>query len=174
MARAQLQRTLLAAQGLSLVARFDAFFASELISGYVPRLVEPPGESTAGGKQAVQHIALVAQDPASPAITVGWLNCATNQAKLRTRGCVQSILTRRSKGRRVLLDAQAYQRFFERAQKFLQDQGMVVTAEVEPPDAPGEPNRALGGIPTWLWVVLAFLLVAVVALLVVLYLRGAG
>jgi hypothetical protein len=161
------QRTFVAMQGFGLSARFDEHFAQDRISGFSPRLVEPAGVSTEGGKQALQHVTLQPGSPQSPVLTVGWVNCANNQARLRTCGCMQLIFARRFPGRQIVLDPLAYQHFLDRAAAFLQSQGMQVGPEHVPPEGGG----ATGSVPAsrssiWLWVVLCVLGLAIGILLI--------
>jgi hypothetical protein len=169
--RRRLQRTLVASEAFSLTDRFDAFFSQDRISGYVPRLVEPP-DTTGGGKQAVQHICLQAADVPGPPLTAGWVNWPSRQAKLRTLGCMQAILTHRRSGSRVRLDSKSYQQFFERCWRFLETQGVTPSAEHEPPElSAGATGR---GIPGWLWGLAALLVIALILLGVLLVTGRAG
>jgi hypothetical protein len=165
-ARVGLQRTQLSMQGVGLSARFDAAFAQERISSFAPKLVEPAGESTGGGKQAVQHLTLQPGSPQSPVLTVGWVNCATNQAKLRTYACMQLIFSRRFAGRQIVLDPLAYQHFLDRAAEFLQGVGMQVSPEHQPPDMVAPAAQPRSSSSTWLWVVLGVLGFAIGILLI--------
>jgi hypothetical protein len=163
---------MLSMRGLGLTARFDEHFAQDRISGFTPRLVEPAGESTGGGKQALQHVTLQPEGPHNPVLTVGWVNCASNQAKLRTLACMQLLFARRFAGRRIVLDPLAYQHFLDRAAVFLQAQGMQVSPEHQPPDMASAPSAAQAGRSwTWLWVVL-FVLALAAGLVAILHVTG--
>jgi len=146
-------------QGLSLTDRFDAYFVHNQVSGFTPKLVDP-SDSTGGGKQAVQHVVLEPADSRAPVLTAGWVNCATSQAKLRTLACMQHILSRRSTGQSVALNAMAYQQFFEGAWKFLQENGMQLAAEHEPPDAVAPAKTQSSGTHGWVWGLLVLIVFA--------------
>ena len=55
MSSSGVKSTQFAQQGLDFVTLFSAKFTRSIVSGYRPKLREPE-ETTAGGKQAIQHI----------------------------------------------------------------------------------------------------------------------
>lgn len=130
----QARPTLYAQKGLEFVAVFTAKLATRDVCGYKPRLREPPGVSTAGGKQATQHIVLEPADPQQHAWTVGFLNVATNSAKLRSFACMEQLHKARFGDAPFTLNQKAYQEFFESAFSLLKERGLMVEVENELPD----------------------------------------
>ena len=83
-----IKATKFAQRGIDIVALFAAAFESRSVNGYVPVLREPPAGTTAGGKQAVQHMILEPTSDGEPTITIGHVNVVTRTAKLRSYDCV--------------------------------------------------------------------------------------
>lgn len=164
MAKADAPRTGIAMRGLSLADRFNAQLEAIRIAGYRPRLLEPSGESTGGGKQANQPVTLQPPGLRQPVLTVGWVNCATSMAKLRTLSCMQELVVKRFGRRRVVLDAAAYQRFFEVARAYLEENGIEVEVEERPPEVQSGAHPAAApprqGSPLG-WVLTGLALIAV-------------
>lgn len=100
---------------------------------YTPSLTLPEGMSTGGGAQSVQHITLQSSTPGAPPLTVGWVNRRSWNAQIRTFGCLEEMHRQRFPNRRFDLDAASYQTFIEKAQVFLDEQGMTVQLESSPP-----------------------------------------
>src|SRR5438874_1494841 len=65
--------------------------------GYKPELIAPDGPSTAGGKQALQHIRLVPSEAGLPTLVVGSANGKTSTAELRTLAHVDANYRQRFK-----------------------------------------------------------------------------
>lgn len=126
--------TLYAQRGLEFVAVFQMKFITFDVSGHRPLLRDPPGESTAGGKLATQHIVLVPTEKGAPAWTVGSVNVATESAKLRTYECMSELHRTRFRSRPFPLDRQQYQRFLDAATAFMQERGMAVELESALPE----------------------------------------
>lgn len=142
----QARPTLYAQKGLEFVAVFQVKLANRDVSGYRPMLREPPGVSTAGGKQATQHIVLAPSDPNQHTWTVGFLNVATNTAKLRSFPCMEQLHRARFGSAPFPLNQKAYQDFFETAFALLKERGLLVEVEHELPDViPPSQAGSLGG-----------------------------
>jgi hypothetical protein len=164
MSKAEAPRTAVAMRGMSLADRFNAELEGQRVAGYEPRLLEPSGESTGGGKQANQPITLASATPGQPVLTVGWVNCASNQAKLRTLSCTQQLIVKRFGKRKVVLDAAAYQQFFDAAKSYLEANGIEVGIEEQPPEVSSGAHPAVApskeSSPTP-WIVAGLALIAV-------------
>lgn len=164
MPKADVPRTAVAMRGLSLANRFNDELREKRVAGYEPRLLEPSGESTGGGKQANQPVTLTPPGPGQPVLTVGWVNCATSEAKLRTLSCMQQLLVKRFGRRKVVLDAAAYQQFFDAAKAYLEANGIEVSVEAQPPEVASgafpavSPASAPSPLP---WIVSGLALIAV-------------
>ena len=156
-----IKRTVIAQQGLDFVTLFAAKFSGLNLSGYVPLLREPPEGSTAGGKQAVQHIVLRPKIDGDGMITIGNVNMAHNSARIRTYACLAKMHNMRFPKKPFHIDQRQYQDFFDRALHFMKAKGLVIDVETNPPEmerartVPPPQRSALGS-----WVIL-FLLMAI-------------
>lgn len=160
----RLPRTRVAMRGLTLSDRFNSFFEADRVSGYQLRLLEPAGESTGGGKQATQHLTLQSGMPGDPVLTVGWVNCANDNVKLRTYGCMQQLIARRFGKRTVVLDAAAYREFFDKATDYFEKNGMHVSIEEEPPEVASGTHPAASvekSSSSGRWIIIGLLLITI-------------
>ncbi|MBW2524865.1 MAG: hypothetical protein JRI23_11845 [Deltaproteobacteria bacterium] len=151
-------------RGLSLADRFNEALEDRRVASYQPKLLEPSGESTGGGKQANQSLTLQPAQPDQPALTVGWVNCASNEAKLRTFGCMQMVLAKRFGKRKVVLDAGGYQRFFDAAKEYLLENGIDVEVEEQPPEVASGAHPAVSPskpASSTTWVIVGLVLIAI-------------
>ncbi len=101
--------TQVAAQALSLAELFEARFAAG-VNGPVPFRIElaaPDGPSTAGGKQALQHIKLVPR-AGGPTIVIGSASTTRQTAEIRTYEHVAALYAQRFHGARVPIDVATY------------------------------------------------------------------
>ena len=131
--------TLYAQRGLEFVAVFQVRFLSFDVSGHKPRLRPPPGESTAGGKLATQHMVLEPTDPTAPVWTVGSVNVVTKTAKIRSYDCVRDVHRARFKDRAFPLDRAQYQAFFDAVIAFAKEREIDVEIESAPPEIALDP-----------------------------------
>jgi len=150
-----------AQQGLDFATLFSAKFERQPISGYKPHLREPP-ETTAGGRQAIQHIAFEPQIEGDPVLTVGYVNVVTKTAKLRTYDCLAEMFTMRFSNRVFGLDQRQYQAWFDKAAEFMRRQGLQIQIETRPPVAYSSrppPRPGFDWANLILWVLLVIILV---------------
>jgi hypothetical protein len=160
-----------AAQAMDLAAMFKALFGKHRVPGghtlYAVELAAPEGESTAGGKLALQHISL-APEGGGPTIVIGSANGAAKHAELRTHAHVAAQYGARFKGAAFPVQAAAHDELLGKLRGFFAAQQFtVVMMDVAPGAMPGAapapgavdeaPARARGG---------ALVLVAVAALVV--------
>jgi hypothetical protein len=132
--------TAVAEQAMDFASLFNVNFALPIAGAtgarYRIELTEPAGMSTAGGKQALQHIRLVPEDGSS-AIVVGTDSPVSKLAELRSLRHVAELHGRRFKGARFPVDGEHYQALVLRLQQFFQSQGhSVVMVELAAADAP--------------------------------------
>ena len=159
--------TMIASKGLDFASLFTAKFARHDLNGHMAMMREPPGVSTAGGKQATQHIVLARDHGAGGTITVGHANVATKTCKIRTYGCLERMHQQRYRGHTNPIDQRLYQPFFDSVRDFMSGQGMQVEIETQPPDMSSIPPSGMhqrGGSSksnTFAWILLLFLLIAV-------------
>lgn len=127
--------TQVAAKAVSLAELFDARFEHGL-DGPVRFRVEmsaPDGPSTAGGKQALQHIRLL-PDGGGPAIVIGSANTTRQTAEIRTFEHVAELFAQRFKGGRVPIDVARYRELAQGLAAFFRAMKMTVTfSELEAP-----------------------------------------
>lgn len=171
-----IKRTAYAQQGLDFATLFSAKFHRHNINGYAPVLREPHAETTAGGKQAVQHMVLEPRIDGDPVLTVGYVNIASKQAKIRTYDCLLMLQKLRFPGRPFVLDHSGYQAFFDKVTEFMRRQGMLVDVETRPPTMARQSGRPaahrgseLADIILWV-----LLIVIIVGTAMAAYLRISG
>jgi hypothetical protein len=168
----KLKLTQIAAQGLDTATLFTAKYMRHNINGFVPKMREPAGISTEGGKQATQHIVLEPKTPGEANITIGQANLATKTAKIRTFDCLERLHKQRFAKKPFPLDQPTYQKFFDEALAFLRKHELNVEIETQPPDMsslppPGMPAPAAGSSSTpWIAFVALVVIAAVVMWLV--------
>lgn len=128
------QFTAIAGRAAEFAALFNAKFESGFAGQYRIDLTAPAGPSTAGGKQALQHIRLVPVD-GSPAIVIGSVSQPENSAEIRTFRHLAELHARRFKGARVPVDVNAYRELNRNLHAFFASQGFAVVM-VDVTDAP--------------------------------------
>ncbi len=161
---------MLAQQGVDFSLLFTAKFAAFDLGGFSPRLREPSGVSTEGGRQAMQHLVLQPADGgAANVITAGQVNVVTKQVRIRSYECLLEMHTRRFKDRPFPLAKDRYQEFFDASMAFMKGKQMQVEIESRPPDVGGaaatEPAAQSGGISPWILVAVGVAVVAGIALI---------
>lgn len=142
----QSKYTQVAAKAVSLAELFDARFEQGL-DGPVRFRVElsaPDGPSTAGGKQALQHIKLV---PAisGPAIVIGSANTILQTAEIRTFDHIAALYAQRFKGASIPVDVTRYQELSQALAVFFKAMRMNVTFADARAAGLAAPTAASGG-----------------------------
>jgi len=131
--------TQVAAKAVSLAELFEARFEHGL-DGPVRFRVElsaPEGPSTAGGKQAMQHIKLIPPDGAAT-IVIGSANTTRQMAEIRTFEHLAELYGQRYRGARIPIDIARYRELTQALAGFFKAMRMTVSfAEIE--RAPGAP-----------------------------------
>jgi translation initiation factor IF-2 len=168
--------TLVAAQAVSLAEMFAAWFAAGL-DGPVHFGVElsaPDGPSTAGGKQALQHIKLVPAGGGA-AVVIGSADTVARTAEIRTFEHVAALYAQRFRGAPIPVDPTRYQELSSKLAGFLRSQGLDVTfAALEPAavlSAAASPAAAPSSGSLGLLVAAVMGLVVVVAAYALIFLR---
>lgn len=118
------QFTAVAGKATEFARLFNATFANGF-EGYRVDLTAPVGQSTAGGKQALQHILLVPHD-GTPAMVIGGVNQGDLTAELRTFRHLAELHALRFKGARVPVDLNAYRGLTRNLQQFFAQQQLSV------------------------------------------------
>ncbi|MCA1665117.1 MAG: hypothetical protein LC659_12755 [Myxococcales bacterium] len=125
-------------QALGLAETFNLMLQAERVKGAVTYRVElsaPDGMSTAGGKQATQHVKLVPEGGGSP-IVAGSANQAENWAELRTFEHLKLLHAQRFKGAEIPLNRVQYNELLEKLEAFFADKCAVRMAEMPRGAAP--------------------------------------
>ena len=130
------KRTAFAMQALGLAETFNLMLQAERVKGPVTYRVElsaPDGMSTAGGKQATQHVKLVPEGGGTT-IVAGSANQAENWAELRTFEHLKLLHAQRFKGAEIPLNRVQYNELLVKLKAFFADKCTVRMAEL-PRDA---------------------------------------
>jgi len=174
---ASVKRTMIAQQGFDFAGLFTIQFHRLKVGGGCVRSVQllaPESDSTAGGKQALQHISLTPEAPGFAPVTVGSVNVAAKSGVLRTYSCLSKMYLQR--GKPLDVEPQSYQQFFDSARMFLGQQGITVQIEMEPPSGGSiAPPKQSGVGRTLLWLTiagLAFVLLIGLAIAAFVVFRG--
>ena len=159
--------TQVAAKALGLVELFQASFADGLDGPirYRVELAAPDGPSTAGGKQALQHIKLV-PELGGPTLVIGSADLVKQIAEIRTFEHMVEMHAQRFKGQRVPLDMRKYRELTGMLSNFFAS--MRIQVKVVDVDAVPRAPAAGGGTSP-----LTILLGVVVGVVVVLALAAA-
>jgi hypothetical protein len=136
------KRTAFAMQALGLAETFNIMFQAERVKGAVTYRVElsaPDGMSTAGGKQATQHVKL-APEGGGTTIVAGSANQAEKWAELRTFEHLKLLHAQRFKGAEIPLNRVQYNELVEKLKAFFAQQGqcnvrMADMSRATPPPA---------------------------------------
>jgi hypothetical protein len=170
------QFTAVAGRASEFALHFNRTFAAgfEGPAPYQIDLTTPVGPSTAGGKQALQHIRLVPQD-GSPAIVIGSASQLENSAEIRTFRHLAELHARRFKGARVPVDVNAYRSLTKNLHAFFAAQGFSVVM-VDVSDAPASnypPPMEQGSSQTpWIIAGMAIAVALGIGVMALLALRG--
>jgi hypothetical protein len=130
--------TTFAGQAVSLSEIFNLGFASRRVDGptrYGVELSAPDGPSTAGGKQALQHLKLV-PDGGGPTLLIGTVNLVDHQVELRTFQHVDELHRQRFKGSPFTAEPESYQKLVDAISIFLSERKYVVTVTDRVPTVP--------------------------------------
>jgi hypothetical protein len=161
------KRTAFAMQALGLAETFNLMLQGERVKGPVTYRVElsaPDGMSTAGGKQATQHVKLVPEGGGTT-IVAGSANQVEKSAALRTFEHLKLLHAQRFKGAEIPLNRVQYNELLEKLKAFFAQHGGCTVRMAElPRDAAAvveAPSHAAGGASGTL--VLIIILVAALA-----------
>jgi hypothetical protein len=160
------KRTAFALQALSLAETFNVMLQAERVKGPITYRVElsaPEGMSTAGGKQATQHVKLIPEGGGTT-IVAGSANQAERWAELRTFEHLKLLHAQRFKGAEIPLNRVQYNELLEKLKGFFAAQGQCAVRMAEMPRDSGSASAiaasSSGASGT---LVLIFILVAALA-----------
>jgi hypothetical protein len=167
----QALRTRLAKKFVSLADEvtegFEGFDVG--LGGYSIGLTCPPGQSTGGGRQALQHLCLVPQNPGAPSIVAGTVNAVAKEAELRTFEYVDAV--HRARFHRALdVTARQWEELLRRATAIFAAAEIATRLVGPPPDLVAAEARGTRGAPlitAYRFGLATFVFVTVLALLVV-------
>lgn len=155
--------TMFAGQAIGLAEMFPFAVGKRLLEGpitYRAELSAPDGPSTAGGKQPLQHVTLVAVPEGSAAtLLIGTVNVVEKHAELRTFQHVDGVHRQRFKGAPFAADLARYDALLETIRAFLVEQryqvNLIATAPAPTPSGahaplspPSRSNIAPAGPPS--------------------------
>jgi hypothetical protein len=156
-------RTQFAIKALTLADTFNMALSQERVKGPITYRVElsaPDGMSTAGGKQATQHVKLVPEGGGAT-VVAGSANQAENWAELRSFEHLQVLHAQRFKGAEVPVNRVQYNELVQKMRQFFNERGLSVRMAAVPrpgDSAPAEQPRGASGV-----LVILFILVAALA-----------
>jgi len=130
-----LKRTAFAMQALGLAETFNLMLQTERVKGPVTYRVElsaPDGMSTAGGKQATQHVKLIPEGGGTT-IVAGSANGAEKWAELRTFEHLKILHAQRFKGAEIPLNRVQYNELLEKLRGFFAAHGQCTVRMAEVP-----------------------------------------
>jgi hypothetical protein len=143
------QRTQFAMRALDLADIFKIKVGDRLVgmsTRYRPELSAPEGQSTGGGKQAVQHITLVPSEGDGPVLVAGSANAVDKVAELRSYEHMEQLHARRFKGKVLPLDRGPYMELLQRLQIFFAEQRISVVFTQPTPEVAPAPRNQMGVI----------------------------
>jgi hypothetical protein len=151
---AEVKHTMFAGMAFGLAELFKHSVGKMRLKGDVTYSVElsaPEGESTAGGKQALQHVKLV-PDGGGPTLVIGTANAVEKLAEMRTYKHVDELHRQRFKGAPFDVQMGEYETVVEAARKFFTDYKYTVTVVDAPARAvaaaaPSRPMPAVSSRP---------------------------
>ena len=138
------KHTIFASQALGLAAMFQALTSKHRLGGspaYLPQLAAPDGPSTAGGKQALQHVSLIPEG-GGDTIVIGSANTVEKRAELRSYRHVARTYGQRWRGAQLPFDRESYDELLKQIQAFFSSQSFTVTVLDLPVGSRGTRRRA--------------------------------
>jgi hypothetical protein len=136
------KHTIFASQALGLAAMFQALTSKHRLGtapAYLPQLAAPDGPSTAGGKQALQHVSLIPEG-GGDTIVIGTANTVEKRAELRSYRHVARSYGQRWKGASLPFEQEPYDDLIHQIQAFFSSQSFAVTL-LEVADDDERPSR---------------------------------
>jgi hypothetical protein len=135
------QHTAFAGQAIGLADLFRYGFSKKRLEGevnYTPELSAPEGDSTGGGKQALQHVKLVPDSGAT--LVIGTANVVDKSCELRTYRHMDDVHRQRFKGQPFKADPARYDQLIEDLRAFFAAQHYTVSMhEAAAPTRPMPP-----------------------------------
>lgn len=156
------KRTQFAVRAITLAETFNAALADERVRGpilYRVELSAPEGMSTAGGKQATQHVKLIPEGGGS-LIVAGSANSAESWAELRSFETLRALHRERYNNTDIPLDRVQYNALVVKLRTFFQDHQCTVRMAPSPGGKAGAPESSDGSSLSGTFVVGMVLLAA--------------
>ena len=152
------KRTQFAVRAITLAETFNASMADERVRGPISYRVElsaPDGMSTAGGKQATQHVKLI-PEAGGTTIVAGSANSAESWAELRSFEHLKALHRERFKGAEIPLNRVQYNELVAKLRAFFDDHQCTVRMAALPANLPaGDDGSRLSGTFVMAMVLLA-------------------
>jgi hypothetical protein len=138
-------RTAFALQALGLAEAFNVMLSGERVRGAVVYRVElsaPDGPSTAGGKQATQHVKLIPESEGGgeggAILVAGSVNQAESWAELRSFEHLKRLHAQRWKGAAIPLNRVQYDELLGKVRAFFADKDCTVRMAALPDLPPAD------------------------------------
>ncbi len=150
---ANLLRTKVAQSASDLAVSFNLIFSKRMLAPahYVPEMMTPEGQSTGGGKQAMQKLRLVPLDAGFTNLVFGSAIAPERTAELRTFEALDDAHRSHFAQQAVQLDRGGYATFVLEVQGFFEEQGFTVTLVApEPPGAAPQPEPPRSRLGAWI------------------------
>ncbi len=150
-------RTQFALAAMDMATTFNTAFADQSFAGFRLKMTAPEGQSTSGGKLAVEHVVLEHEGDGYKAV-MATVAHAQRAVELRAFEHVAKMYESRFQGRAFGMPKNVYEDAQKRVSEFFTTQVFQV-AQAAGPKLPAPQPQARGGSLMWLWVVLAALVV---------------
>lgn len=136
------KRTQFAMQAMSLAETFNIMLQAERVRGPITYRVElsaPDGMSTAGGKQATQHVKLIPEGGGTT-IVAGSANQAESWAELRSFEHLKLLHAQRFKGAEIPLNRVQYNELVAKLESFFAERGCQLRRAEMPRETTSAPE----------------------------------
>ncbi|HOX43856.1 MAG TPA: hypothetical protein PK668_09660 [Myxococcota bacterium] len=150
-------RTQFALAAMDMASTFNTAFADKTFAGFKLKMTAPEGQSTGGGKLAVEHVVLQHESDGTKAV-MATVAHAQRAVELRAYEHVAKAFETRFQGRAFGLARNIYEDAQKKVAEFFTTQVFQVT-QAAAPKLPAPLPQAKGGSLMWLWIVLALAVV---------------
>jgi hypothetical protein len=150
-------RTQFALAAMDMATTFNTAFADKTFGGFKLKMTAPEGQSTSGGKLAVEHVVLQHETDGSK-VVMATVAHAQRAVEMRAYEHVAKMFESRFQGRAFGLARNIYEDAQKKVAEFFTSQVFQVT-QAAAPKLPAPQAEAKGDSLMWLWIVLAALVV---------------
>jgi hypothetical protein len=148
-------RTQFALAAMDMASTFNTAFAETSFGGFRLRMTAPEGQSTSGGKLAVEHVVLEHQADGY-SVVLATVAHAPRAVEIRAHEHVARMFESRFQGRAFGMPQNVFDDAVVRVKNFFEGQAFQI-AQAAGPKLPKAQAPARGGSLAWLWIVLGLL-----------------